>query len=126
MKTLAIREDVWQSDVLVVGGGIGGLQAAISAADTGAKVIVAEKADTRRSGNGSTGNDHFACYIPSEHGDDFERVISETQDTMIGANCDQRLLRTMLLRSEELVHQWESLGGICLRAIPCRRVSGII
>ena len=110
MNTISNRPGVLQCDVLVVGGGIGGMQAAISAADAGARVIVAEKADTRRSGNGSTGNDHFACYIPSEHGGDLERVIAETQDTMIGANCDPLLLRTMLLRSEELVHTWESYG----------------
>lgn len=110
MKSFTVKQEVVQSDVLVIGGGLGGMQAAISAAEAGAKVVVAEKADTRRSGNGSTGNDHFACYIPEVHGDDFERVISETQDTMIGANCDQRLLRTMLLRSREIVEKWEAYG----------------
>ena len=48
-----------KSDVLIIGGGIGGMQAAISAAENGATVVVAEKADTRRSGSGATGNDHF-------------------------------------------------------------------
>ena len=110
MNTLSIRRDAIQCDVLVVGGGLGGMQAAISAAEAGASVAVAEKADTRRSGNGSTGNDHFACYIPEIHGDDFERVISETQDTMIGSGGDQRLLRTMLLRSKEVVQKWEDYG----------------
>ena len=37
-------------DVLVVGGGIAGMMAAIRAAEQGAKVIVAEKANTLRSG----------------------------------------------------------------------------
>lgn len=110
MTCLPISKNVVVCDVLIVGGGIGGMQAAISAAKAGTKVIVAEKADTRRSGNGSTGNDHFACYIPEIHGDDFELVIAETQDTMIGANCDQRLLRMMLLRSKEVIDKWEAYG----------------
>lgn len=110
MKPFKVKEAVVSADVLVVGGGVGGMQAAISAAEAGAKVVIAEKADTRRSGNGNTGNDHFACYMPSRHGDDFERVIAETQDTQIGANCDGRLLRTMLLSSEAVIHKWESYG----------------
>ncbi|AGA68989.1 succinate dehydrogenase/fumarate reductase flavoprotein subunit [Desulfitobacterium dichloroeliminans LMG P-21439] len=56
-------------DVLCVGGGIAGLMAAIEAADNGAKVVVAEKAYTERSGAGGMGNDHFHCYIPEVHGD---------------------------------------------------------
>ena len=110
MKSLSVKQEVVCIDVLVVGGGLGGMQAAISAAEAGASVAIAEKADTRRSGNGSTGNDHFACYMPEIHGDNFEQVISETQDTMIGSGGDQRLLRTMLLRSEEVVHKWEEYG----------------
>lgn len=110
MKELKIRNEILQSDVLVVGGGVGGMQAAISAAKDGTSVIIAEKADTRRSGSGNMGNDHFASYFPSIHGENFERVIAETQDTQIGANCDPLLLRTMLLRSEEIIHKWESYG----------------
>ena len=55
--------DVW------CGGGIAGLMAAISAADQGVSVMVAEKANTKRSGSGATGNDHFCCYIPEIHGE---------------------------------------------------------
>ena len=42
-----------EADVLVVGGGIAGLMAAINAADQGVSVVVAEKANTKRSGSGS-------------------------------------------------------------------------
>ena len=48
-----------ESDVLIVGGGIAGLMAAIAAADKGASVILLDKANTKRSGAGATGNDHF-------------------------------------------------------------------
>ena len=49
-----------ETDIAVVGGGIGGLCAAIAAAEGGARVTVLEKANTKRSGSGATGNDHFA------------------------------------------------------------------
>ena len=60
---LAIDKDAIQTDVLVIGGGIAGLMAAIHAARQGVGVLVAEKANTKRSGSGATGNDHFCCYI---------------------------------------------------------------
>ena len=48
-----------EADLLIVGGGIGGLMAAISAAQSGCKnVVVMEKMHARRSGSGATGNDH--------------------------------------------------------------------
>ena len=59
-----------ETDIAVVGGGIGGLCAAIAAAEGGARVMVLEKANTKRSGSGATGNDHFACYYPKHHGGD--------------------------------------------------------
>ena len=61
---IELSENILETDVLVVGGGIAGLMAAISAAEKGARVVVAEKANTKRSGSGATGNDHFCCYIP--------------------------------------------------------------
>ena len=51
---IKIDKEPIEVDVLVVGGGIGGLMAAIHAADQGVSVIVAEKANTKRSGSGAT------------------------------------------------------------------------
>ena len=73
-----------ETDVLVIGGGIGGLCAAISAAQGGAKVIVLEKANSRRSGSGATGNDHFTCYYPKAHGNDMAPILKELLDSMLG------------------------------------------
>jgi succinate dehydrogenase/fumarate reductase flavoprotein subunit len=47
------------SDVLIIGGGVAGLQAAINAAKKGAKVAVAERAHAKRSGSGGAGVDHW-------------------------------------------------------------------
>ncbi|AGA68992.1 succinate dehydrogenase/fumarate reductase flavoprotein subunit [Desulfitobacterium dichloroeliminans LMG P-21439] len=105
-----VRKDVIKSDVLIIGGGIAGLQAAIAAAEKGAKVIITEKADTRRSGSGSTGNDHFMCYIPEYHGNDFNEIILECSETLVGPIQDFDLFRLMMERSFELVQKWESYG----------------
>ena len=62
-------EEILDADVVIAGGGIGGLMAAVAAARAGASTVVLEKANTKRSGSGAGGNDHFACYIPEVHGD---------------------------------------------------------
>ena len=60
-----VREDL-NCDVLVLGGGLSGCFAAISAAKTGQKVILMEKGAVVRSGSGGTGFDHWesACTNP--------------------------------------------------------------
>ena len=88
----------FETDVLVVGGGIAGLMAGIAARDQGADVIIAEKADTRRSGSGATGNDHFLCYIPEKHGDDPRLVLHEIADSMLGSNMDADIAMRFLNR----------------------------
>ncbi len=57
-------EQVIEADVLVVGGGIAGCWAAISAARSGLKVALVEKGDTVRSGAGGPGCDHW-CVTPA-------------------------------------------------------------
>jgi succinate dehydrogenase/fumarate reductase flavoprotein subunit len=59
-------ENQVSADVLVVGGGIAGCHAAISAAKKGAKVVVVDKGPVIRSGSGGAGVDHWhgACTNP--------------------------------------------------------------
>jgi succinate dehydrogenase/fumarate reductase flavoprotein subunit len=52
------------SDVLIIGGGIAGCWAAISAARKGVRVALVEKGDTVRSGAGGPGCDHW-CQCPA-------------------------------------------------------------
>jgi succinate dehydrogenase/fumarate reductase flavoprotein subunit len=54
------------ADVLVIGGGVAGCQAAISAAKKGVKVALAETGNAKRSGMGGAGVDHWhgACTNP--------------------------------------------------------------
>ncbi len=60
------KETVISADVLVIGGGIAGCHAAISAANHGASVVVAERGMAKRSGLGGAGVDHWhaACTNP--------------------------------------------------------------
>ncbi len=58
------KEQVIDTDVLVIGGGIAGCWAAISAARKGVSVALVEKGDTVRSGAGGPGCDHW-CNAPA-------------------------------------------------------------
>ena len=109
--TLKIRKETIKADFLIIGGGMAGLQAAVTATALGVDTLVLEKADTRRSGCGANGNDHFACYLPECHGDDFGRALREVNMTMDGGPWqDMEMLKTWLSRSNEVVRLWDSLG----------------
>jgi len=62
-KTLLRDQIEMLCDLLVVGGGVSGIMAAITACEQGASVIVADLAHTRRSGDAGHGNDHLAAYL---------------------------------------------------------------
>ena len=58
------QEQEIDADVLVIGGGIAGCWAAISAARQGVRVALVEKGDVKRSGSGGPGCDHW-CNAPA-------------------------------------------------------------
>ena len=94
-----------ESDVLIVGGGIAGLMAAIAAADKGASVTLLDKANTKRSGAGATGNDHFLCYIPEKHGT-INVVYEEFMDSQNATSNDTPLVMRFLETSPTIVNMW--------------------
>ena len=57
------KEHEISSDVLVLGGGIAGCWAAISAARKGAKVVLVDKGATKTSGAGGSGVDHWHAAV---------------------------------------------------------------
>ncbi|MBN2076457.1 MAG: FAD-dependent oxidoreductase [Dehalococcoidales bacterium] len=57
------KEHEVSSDVLVLGGGIAGCWAAISAARKGAKVVLVDKGATKTSGAGGSGVDHWHAAV---------------------------------------------------------------
>ena len=64
------------TDVLVVGGGLAGTNAAIAAAEKGRQVVVADKGKIERSGDVGGGVDHFLAYL--NENDDWD-----TQDAFL-------------------------------------------
>jgi len=113
IQGVSMREKVLESDVLCVGGGIAGLMAAIRASESGAKVVVAEKGNTLRSGAAATGNDHFLCYIPEIHGADVKglvRAMRETQLRNLIDYTDREIFETWLNKSLDMIHVWQSWG----------------
>ncbi len=55
-----MNEERLQTDILIIGGGAAGLNAAITARQAGLDVIVMDKAVIERSGHFAGGIDHFA------------------------------------------------------------------
>ena len=53
------KESLVAADVLIIGGGVAGCHAAISAARNGAKVVLAETGNVKRGGSGGAGVDHW-------------------------------------------------------------------
>ena len=65
-----MEEERLQTDILVIGGGAAGLNAALTAREAGLDVIVMDKAVIERSGHFAGGIDHFAAYL--ETGPDWD------------------------------------------------------
>jgi succinate dehydrogenase/fumarate reductase flavoprotein subunit len=108
-----MKTEHFKCDVLCVGGGIGGLMAAIRAAEMGAKVIVAEKGNVIHSGKGGGGCDHYLCYIPEVHGPDMDAYIEEmlqTQQAMNFQNLGMKRIRTHIAGTFDIIKLWESWG----------------
>lgn len=108
-----MKTEHYKCDVLCVGGGIGGLMAAIRAAELGAKVIVAEKGNVIHSGKGGGGCDHYLCYLPEVHGPDMDAYIEEmlqTQQAMNFQNLGMKRIRTHIENTFGIVKLWNSWG----------------
>lgn len=105
---IPVKEEL-ACDVAIIGGGIAGLMAAIAAADQGAEVILLDKANTRRSGAGATGNDHFLCWIPEKHGD-ISVVYDEFMDSQNATSNDTPLVMRFLETSPRIVNMWHDWG----------------
>lgn len=63
MGKLSDLGTVLEADVLVVGGGLAGTNAAIAAAEKGVRVVVSDKGAIERSGDVGGGVDHFMAFL---------------------------------------------------------------
>src|SRR5512147_439582 len=64
-----------EADVLIVGGGLAGNNAAIGAAEKGAKVLIADKSSINRCGAIAGGVDHFMAYLGTDAWDTREAYL---------------------------------------------------
>jgi adenylylsulfate reductase subunit A len=108
----------FNTDVLVIGGGLSGCMAAINAREHGARTAIMEKSHTERSGAAGTGNDHFWFYDPEIHGPrgwtipDMVRDISTDGEygKTKGGLMDQELLEIVAAGTKEAVDRLERWG----------------
>lgn len=105
-----MQEEILEADVLCIGGGIAGLMAAIRASESGAKVIIAEKGNTLRSGAGGMGTDHFRSYIPEIHGDDIQPIVDEVAQSQVGGLRTRSFVHKWMEKSFDIVKLWDSWG----------------
>ncbi len=83
-----MREIMVQGDLLVVGGGVAGLNAALTAAEAGASVVIADKAHIEHSGCIAGGVDHFLAYLDTGPAWDTREAYLEFTARSSGAATD--------------------------------------
>ena len=58
-----MNQEHLETDLLIIGGGVAGLNAALTAREAGHEVLIMDKAVIERSGHTAGGIDHFAAYL---------------------------------------------------------------
>lgn len=104
------RETEIETDVLVLGGGIAGCWAAISAARNGASVIIVEKAATIRSGAGGAGCDHWVL-TPNPLSNVTAEDIVEAERYDSGGYCNAISFYISARESFDTLLELEEIGG---------------
>lgn len=101
-------EDIIETEVLVIGGGLAGAYAAIKAKERGAqKVLIVDKSYVGKSGCSSFAAGVFTSFIPEE--DDFDHWFKEIVNHGEYMN-DQEWLGLHLSKVYERVREMDSFG----------------
>ena len=103
----------FETDVLIIGGGLAGCMAAIKAAEGDVSVTIVEKADTRASGCAGTGIDHIWAYIPPVHekmGYSMEDIIESHTKGIANGFIDSELLHLIVRESYNRILDLEKFG----------------
>lgn len=111
---MKLEKQTIKTDVLVVGGGLAGCMAAIRASEIvgGAKVLLVEKANVRRSGNAATGVDHTWSYMPEIHqplGFTPEQLVEDHVDAM-GNLQDRDIIYTIAATIQDRLRDMDKWG----------------
>lgn len=104
------------TDVLVIGGGLAALRAAIAAREAGADVLVCSKGLAGRSGNTIVSTADISAYIPELGTDDSQETFAEDTLQSGASIADGRLVQLLVERSGPALLDLERMGVRLLRA----------
>jgi succinate dehydrogenase/fumarate reductase flavoprotein subunit len=103
-------QQIKETDVLVIGAGLGGCMAALHAHREGANVLIIEKANVRRSGGAGTGNDHFGgIVIPGLSKWSVEDLVRDHTELAFGF-VNQGLVYAMASEGFDRIKYLEQMG----------------
>jgi succinate dehydrogenase/fumarate reductase flavoprotein subunit len=103
-------QQIKETDVLVIGAGLGGCMAALHAHREGANVLIVEKANVRRSGGAGTGNDHFGgIVIPGLSKWSVEDLVRDHTELAFGF-VNQDLVYAMASEGFDRMKDLEQMG----------------
>lgn len=104
------------ADVLVIGGGVAALRAAVAACEAGANVVMCCKGIAGRSGNTVVSTADISAYVPELGIDDSEQIFaSDTLDSGTSI-ADEQLVQLLAEHSGPALLDLERLGITLLRA----------
>lgn len=105
-----MRAHYLKADVVIMGGGLAGLNAAIAAAERGANVVILDKGKIERSGNIAGGVDHFMAYLetgePWDTREAYLRYVQEEGHGIVNVEIHNRVF------CDELKHAIQRLERI--------------
>lgn len=109
---MKLQKKILETDLLVVGGGTAGCFAALTAAQSGVRVLIAEKADIRRSGCLAAGINALNAYIgPGETPESYVEYARRDAHGILRED----LALTMARRLNEVTRKMEALGLVILK-----------
>ena len=98
--------EVLESDVLVIGGGFGGLWAALRAAECGSSVTLVDKSFAGKSGHSYFAGGAMMVLLPEDDLDDYVRDIVMGNDWLV----DQEMVKAVFQGSYSRLRDLESFG----------------
>lgn len=104
------------TEVLVIGGGVAALRAAVAAREAGAEVLLCCKSIAGRSGNTVVSTADVSAYVPELGTDDSDAIFAEDTIESGASIADERLVRILAEQSGPAVLDLERLGIPLLRA----------
>ncbi len=106
-----MNQERLQTDLLIIGGGVAGLNAAITVRELGQKVLVMDKAVIERSGHSAGGIDHFCAYL--ETGPDWdtrEAYLDLTARSARGATDISVVEKVYCDELKNAIHRFDDIG----------------